>query len=1170
MKVREVPALHAVAVSLSILLVLASTARAQTYRAQVRGLVADQSGAALPGATVTLANINTGIATTKQSDTSGLYLFDYVDPGTYRITVDAPGFGRFTQENVVVQSGGDVTVNATMNPGTVQQNVTVEATPPAVDFNSTNQQLTLDTKMSNDTPRFDRNPFKLTLLEPAAVNTRTEMLPFNSWAPNSVDLGGGTNLKNNLLVDGSPIGMGHKSGYVPNQDDVQETIVSRNSVDAESGHSAGGLVSVTTKAGTNDWHGSVFYLGRYPWLSAEADRTTFSQNATRQNMFGGTFGNPIVKNKLFNFFSIEDWRVGSPSSYVVTVPTALERQGNFSQSYNIDGGLRSIFDPYSTVIGANGSVTRSQFPGNIIPASRMDPLAVQFMNAFWAPNNPGQNITGLNNFTKGYTDTYNYLNFSDRVDYAISEKWRISGHFGRYHVQDITSNPTPNDSELYQPSGSVRYGDQVSADAVWLMSASTVANFHFSWNNLGDSYLSRDLGSGGWAQFWPNNNFYQQYQQASPGVPVYFPNLEIGGNSFGGPNLFWNQIPSAESFSTGISHQHGSHYIKAGFEYRRSGGPTLVSGLSQFTFNSSLTANTYNNPNTSLYGDQFATLLLGALDSSSEMIGGPSPSPIDDFFGLYIGDDWKVSRNITLNLGLRYEYEPAWHDDAHNLSQGLDLTQINPAIAANPPVMPSQATAIVGNNYWSYNGLWNFTSDSHPGMWNPQQGMFQPRFGVAYRINDKTALRLGYALYATPTEYLFTSAPVSGFEDIEFLEPPLFGVTGYQYTAPLLNGVPQETLSNPFPASNPLVPILGRAGGTNTGRGGSPLIWYPQNLQKEYNNRINVTFQHEFPGQIVAAATYFANFGDQQYNKALNNIDPRLEEQYQSSLNTQVANPFYHYLNTTVIPGPLYNQATVPLSSLLVQYPLYGPLYQIGTLGAQELYNSLELTAQKRFSYGYNFLFGYTYIRERNQMFLNDLETYENQLQWQDSNQPHHRITAATSYELPFGKGKQFFSGLPRAADALIGGWSVSAIITYTSGDYPRFTQALIVTGNPCLSNPTPQEWFNKSVFSLPTGYAIQSNPIQYSCLTGPSFFDIDASLLKNFHLTERVQAQLKMTAYNATNKLNRGDPDTTFTDSNFGQALYQGSPGGTFGAQTAAYGNQAGRQIELGFKIFF
>ncbi|MDQ2840674.1 MAG: carboxypeptidase-like regulatory domain-containing protein, partial [Acidobacteriota bacterium] len=427
--------------ALSLCAILIPPAVAQTYRGTIRGLVTDQSAAVLPGAAVTLTNVNTGVKSVKETDKDGLYVFDYVDPGTYRVAVDAPGFGNFLQENVAVQSGGDVTVNASLNPGTLQQTVTVAETPPAIEFNSSNQELTIDTKMANDTPRLDRNPFKLTLLEPAAVNTRGEMLPFNSWAANSVDLGGGTNLKNNLLVDGSPIGLGHKAGYPPNQDDVQESIVSRNSVDAESGHSAGGLISITTKAGTNDWHGSAFYLGRYPWLSAEADRTTFSKNATRQHMFGGTFGNAIVKNKVFNFFSLENWKVGSPNSYVVTVPTALERAGDFSQSYNIYGQQRTIYDPFSTVINADGSVTRAAFPGNKIPANRFDPLSVYFLSKFWDPNNPGDNITGVNNFKKGYTNSYNYLNFSDRVDYNISDKWRVSGHYGRYSTDNITSNP---------------------------------------------------------------------------------------------------------------------------------------------------------------------------------------------------------------------------------------------------------------------------------------------------------------------------------------------------------------------------------------------------------------------------------------------------------------------------------------------------------------------------------------------------------------------------------------------------------------------------------------------------------------------------------------------------------------------------------------------------------
>jgi len=168
---------------------------AQGFRGQVRGLVSETSGAVIPGAAITLANVSTGVTTTKRTDPAGVYIFDFIDPGIYTVTVEVSGFGRYVQSNVVVQAGGQVTVNATLTPGAVQQSITVDATPPAVEFSSSNQELTIDTKMANDTPRIDRNTFKLSTLEPSAINTRGEMLPYQSWAANSVDLGGNTNLK---------------------------------------------------------------------------------------------------------------------------------------------------------------------------------------------------------------------------------------------------------------------------------------------------------------------------------------------------------------------------------------------------------------------------------------------------------------------------------------------------------------------------------------------------------------------------------------------------------------------------------------------------------------------------------------------------------------------------------------------------------------------------------------------------------------------------------------------------------------------------------------------------------------------------------------------------------------------------------------------------------------
>ena len=493
--------------ALPILLVFLSATAilAQNYRGRIEGLVTDQSGAVVVGATVTLINVGTNIQTVRQSSGTGLYLFDLLDPGTYTITVELKGFQKFVQENIILQASNDITVNAVLQPGTVTQTIEVTATPSQVQFTSSNQDITLNSTLASETPRYDRNPFKLTLLAPEAINTRTEILPFLSWSANSVDLGGGTNLKNELEVDGSPVGLGHKYTYPPNMDAVESVNVAQNSTDAEFGHSAGGVITTTTKSGTNDWHGSVYYLGRYPWANAIFDRTTMGTSSTRQNMIGGTLGGPVRKNKLFNFGSMEYWKVGNPTSFVYTVPTTAEASGDFSHSYNIDGSIKAVYDPYSTVYNpVTGLYTRTQFPGNIIPANRMDPIAVATMAMMWAPNNPGDNITGVNNSKLYSIDAWNYYNFSDRVDYNITDKWKVFGRYSGYHTTDIYSNWTPNKSQLYVPTGTVRTAKQLAGDAVWTVTPASIVDLHASYHRLVDAYDSTPMPAPGWASLWPS------------------------------------------------------------------------------------------------------------------------------------------------------------------------------------------------------------------------------------------------------------------------------------------------------------------------------------------------------------------------------------------------------------------------------------------------------------------------------------------------------------------------------------------------------------------------------------------------------------------------------------------------------------------------------------------
>lgn len=1151
----------------------AAQGMAQVTQGTITGVVTDPSGAVVPAATVTLLNVNTNVRTVTSTSSKGNYVFNFLVSDTYTVTVEKTGFHQFIQQNIVVMAASTITVNATLTPGAVRQVVTVTGTPPQLQTNTSDNTVNLNSTLSDNTPRYDRNPFKLTLLAPEATNTRSEMEPYLSWSANSVDLGGGTNLENNLLVNGSTVDVGHKFTYPPNMDDVQETTVEQNGTGAQYGHSAGGVINVTTKSGTDQWHGDVMYLGRYPWLNAIYNRTTFpvSPYSTRQNMTGGSLGGPILKNKLFNFASFEFWDVNTPGTYTTTMPTTAQRSGDFSTTYDIDGSVAQIYNPFTSVYNpATGQITRTQFPGNIIPASDMDPVTSKLMANFWAPNGPGVNITGADNFQVFSPTPYDYYNFSDRVDYDLGDKWKFMAYAGYYTTTTSPPNVTPNDSELYVPAGTRRKGHIEEAQATYMLNPTSVLNFHFSYDTLVDQYDSPTLGGCGWCSIWPNSNWYEAYYAAEPTTPVYFPNLNIGGNGFGGSTLYWNQRPHGEDFNADYSHMMGSHYLQAGIEWRRTGGYEYIEDAPYFDFESDMTANTSISPNTLLYGNGFASFLTGGLENNSLMVAGPAIASFNQYAGIYIQDNWKVNHRLTVNLGLRDEYETPWY--GVDTSRGLNLNGSVPQMVASPPIMPAAATSIEPAGFYSgdTNGLWQWASPGQ-GMWNAPDLALAPRAGFALMIDRSTVLRMGYARYIVPSEYNFTSAPVPGFEDVNFVEPPYFGMVGYQVPLGTLEGVPQETFSNPFPSStNPLVPIPGPAGGTNVGRGGESLMWFPNNFKKAYNDRLDINLQRELPWHIMGSFTWFFNFGHELYNKELNAINPELEVKYQTALDVTEPNPFYKYLSPTLNPYGYYVPTTT-LSNLMVPYPQYGGLYEIGVCCAGELYSEPQIQFNKQFSNGLTFNFGFVHIFSTLQEnSLNVEDEYLNDLVWQDSSQPRNHMDLALVWELPVGRGKPLLSSSSKAVNALVGGWSVSPVLQYISGDYPQFS-GMIVTGSPCVGNSSPTHWFNTSVFQpYPANtFEIQENPVQFSCITGPSFWDLDASLMKNFHLFERFNAQLKITAYNATNHLNLGDPDTTVTDSTFGEALFQGAPTGGFnGNGQTGYELTTGRQVELGFKL--
>ena len=1117
---------------------------AQDFRAKIQGRVVDAAQAAVPSATVSLLNKRTGVKTVRQSNGEGLYRIDFVDPGAYTLTIEVPGFATFLQEMPEVQAQADLTVNATVQPSNVRESVTVSESPIQVNFNSTTVALTIDQKLTEDVPRFDRNPFKLALLDPAVRETRRqEQNGFLSLSSNSIDMGGGTSQKNDVVVDGLSISVGNKTAFTPNQDAIQEVNIQQSTTDAESGHSAGGKVSMVMKGGTNDWHGTTFYVGRNPALNAQTDRTTLSNTASRNNIFGGTLGNPMKKNKLFSFFSYEQWKLQTPSSATATSPTALERNGNFSQSLNTGGTLRTIYDPYTTVLAANGTASRTPFPNNTIPAARFDPLAAKFIGLIPAANAFADNVTGAGNLKSVQNTAWDYWSLSERVDYAINEKWTINGRYNKMHTVSTRTDSAWGSSPAYVPGGSARNGWGAAGDAIWNINPSTVLNFTGEYHYFVDDYATT-APQLSWSEFWPNNWF----QPHLPTFPVYFPQVTVGTTAFGQTNSYY-QEPHGSTFAAKLSHQQGAHFVKVGGETRNSGGPNVVPGVIRtlFNFQPALTANTFLSPNTRNVGDEFATFLLGSMADDSRSARAEIRYPHTTYYGAYIQDDWKLTSRITLNLGLRYEYETAWHDGDSKMSRFLDLTLPNGAMAAKPPVFPSAVTAL-RTTAAPNTGQWIYTDDSN-GAFSSPKFAFMPRIGMAFRVNNLSALRIGFASYVTPLELNGAS---------NFLNPPYPGFDASQNALPLQQGIPVETFSNPFAANvNPLIPALGKGFGPYLGIGTSTQSFWVQNPKREVNNRLNISFSRQLMHQFVGEVTYLGSFvRNRPFGYNINQVDPRIGYANAAKMDVQVANPYYNYLTPTQFPGPLRNQATVATKTLLLPNPQYGILDQQLSCCQSARYDAISLKLQRPFRNGYNLVFGYNYNNERQGEYYDEVAGFLDQRTTMSTINPRQRISAAGTYQLPFGKGRRYLANASKAVDYALGGWQVVGSLYWNGGNLLQFGPAL-VSGDPSVSNPTPGRWFDPSVFKVLPAYTQRTNPWYYDGLRGPKYWEAQTAISKSFPITERIRADLRVAAFNVTNHLNRADPDLVVTSSTFGQALREAT-------------NLPGRQVEFGMKLVF
>jgi hypothetical protein len=1112
--------------AIALLLASAAALCAQEYRARIQGVVTDPSEAVIPAAKVALLNENT--------DSSGRYVFDLVMPGVYTLRAEAAGFVPFERRGIVVQVRADITVDPLMRVSGGTTAVTVSESGTDIQFNTSSMDLTVNQTMLRELPVMARNPFQLATLNPAVINRYTGAYasananPFFMWSSSTIDVAGSNSRQNDLFIDGTPVQIGPKGSYTPAMDAVQEFSVQQNSVDAEYGHSAGGILSVGMKSGTNEFHGTAYYFGRNPALNAAINSVTHAPSTSRNHIWGATLGNPILKNKLFAFTSWEQWRMKEPITNIFTMPTELERGGDFSQSLNAIGGLQTIFDPWSTAFDpSTGGVKRTPFPGNRIPAQNLDPTAVRFMKDVWQPNGPGDTLMGLQNFKKTFPMTIRYLNFSERVDWNPSDSWRVFGRFSQVRTnlapQRYVSSPALRDA-----NAGVMNNRNIAGDVVWMKGPRTAFTFRVGYASLADDYNSdpSKISEQTLAEFWPNNPWYKPYLKGLPAL--YYPALYVGDAIFG-QDLYWLQDPHHYSAHASVRRTQGTHNLKAGFESRFHRARVHMPNLMGFGFLPTPTANTFQNPNWGLTGDSWATFLVGAVELAQAAYIAPEITNVN-YYSAYFQDDFKLNRNITLNLGLRWEYEGAPVDPNYTLTRMVDLNDPIPEMQANPPAFHPQVAALYGKPY-RFNGAFYFTDPSHPGKYDTNKYVFDPRVGVSVRLTDNTALRAGWARFVVPP--LAVARTISG--DL--------GIYGYSQTtqpAPTVQGIPGARLRNPFPS---LQLPAGNSRGRYTQLGNS-VSWDNPEFRTGVNDRINVTLQRALPSGFLAEATYFANLShDLPYSKQLNMMDPQLLYTHKGLVEQAVPNPFFQYATVDKFPGPLRDYPYLPASYLLKPYPQYVDLTQRNTPGITSRYHSLQAGVRKQFSQGYQLLWNYNYARQRSGAFFNDLDEYAGRFTMIPGKDARHRINFAGTFELPFGRGRRFGTRAAAVVDHVIGGWSASPILTYSSGEFLRFGP-MVATGDPRIDNPTRDRYFDTSKFAVLPPYTPRTNPWQYEGVTGSPNWNMDMSLAKYFKITELLKTEFRFEAYNLTNSFVPALPDMTVGSALFGRSTKQANLG--------------------------
>jgi hypothetical protein len=1145
---------------------------AQETRGSIVGRVTDQSGAVLPGATVEITNKAMGTKTALVTNDQGFYQATYLLSGLYRIEVQVAGFKKFVRDDVEVRINDRIEINISLEIGELTQTVSVTGETPLLSNTSASLGQVVDGRRITELPLAHGNPYQLIGLSNGVVFNRDPRLD-RSYEPTHIvgyTVDGSRANRSDLTIDGAASTATANAfeviaTYVPPGDIIQEFKIQTATFDASFGSTEGGVTNISIKSGTNNLHGTAYYSGLPPWTANDfyANRVNQPIALFHENRWGGSAGGPFWipglyngKNKtfwLFGYEGVHDTRPRNDSTSS-TVPSAKMKTGDFSELLAI-GPQYQIYNPFATTPSSGGRYTRQKFDGNVIPQSLINPVGKKILSYWPDPRFTPSSADGTNNnYDASLLELAKYYNWTFRVDHTISDKQRMFVRGSAYTRNSTYDNYLAN--TLLTGSNFQFFARNGVIDDVYTINPTTVLNVKFGYSRFirGDTIDPTSIGFD-----LTTLGFPAAYNSAIPDAIRRFPAIAMSGYQSSGVA---GEFRPVEAYSVPITLQKamGKHFLKIGMEFRAyretdSFGQNNQTG--QFNFDGTYTKGPIDNstaaPNN--YGQSVAALLLGVPTSSSYVRRAASYAEQSTSWGFYLQDDWKVTSKLTLNIGLREEFEGPLTERYNRSVRGLDynvVQSIATQVIANYTASP---TPEVPASQFKVNGGLTFSGvNGQPvGLYHTPKVNLLPRFGFAYQFDNKTVVRGGYGMFLGFLGERRGDVVQTGFtRDTNFIPSNDSGLTFL------------TTLSNPYP--NGILEPIGSSLGVQTYLGQAITFFntspVPSNAQ-----RWQIGFQRELPHGLVVEATYVGNKGTHiEINRNLNvtpqqylSKSPVRDQTTINYLTALVKNPFY---GVTLPAGATstFTASTIARERLLRPFPQFDTVNTTSYDG-YSWYHGMQLRAEKRFSHSYSVIVNYGWSK-----FMQATELLN-----QDDPRPYrtisdydapHRLSFSAIWELPFNRLTS--SGNP-VASRILKGWQLSPIYQYQSGAPIGFGNLLYYGNFTDIALPsdqrTPERWFNTSGFETATAKQLANNvrtfPLRFSGIRADCTNDVGLTLLKNTKITEGKSIQFKTEALNLFNHPLMRPPSTTSTASSFGS---------TVGANQVNYA----RRIQLSVKFIF